>query len=457
MARYISIICGLLLLALAAFGAGLYSGGQRNAIYDAADLFTKNLLGEVRMLRAEVASGKILQGSAAEFVQPAMKDGAGVTVNARPGDGGLIMLSGFFEGGNEIRLIRRDGTVVQRWPVAYYDIFSKNDWYYYAPKSNLNVDMHGALLTRRGEVLFNFEYGGIVKLDQCGEVLWSRQEPMHHSVAPATGGGYWVPGRYVYIGATEADRFPPFTDSKDRRDFQDDLIVRLSEDGDILESQSIPQILYDSGLKPLMTANGNNFAMGPGTRQELVHSNKIVELTPDLAAAFPLFEAGDLAVSLRNLNTIAVIDRETWTVKWHQTGPWLRQHDPEFTPDGRISIFNNNMFGDAYDASRYTRPDAPRVSEIVAIDPVTRETEVVYGNRPGQEFLSVIRGKHQLLPDGGMMITEFDGGRAFEVGAEGRIVWEYINRVSEDFVGEITEARLYPATYFEDVDWSCGG
>jgi len=55
------------------------------------------------------------------------------------------------------------------------------------------------------------------------------------------------------------------------------------------------------------------------------------------------------------------------------------------------------------------------------------------------------------------LITESEGGRVFEVDPEGRIVWEFINRYDSDEVAEITEARIYPESYFTfNVDeWPC--
>ena len=79
------------------------------------------------------------------------------------------------------------------------------------------------------------------------------------------------------------------------------------------------------------------------------------------------------------------------------------------------------------------------------MDPGTGETEVVFGEAPGQEMLSVLRGDHQLLDDGGMLITEFDAGRVLQVDGDGQIVWEYVNRYDDAFVGEITNASVHPA------------
>ena len=66
-----------------------------------------------------------------------------------------------------------------------------------------------------------------------------------------------------------------------------------------------------------------------------------------------------------------------------------------------------------------------------------------------------IRGKHQFLSGGRLLITEHEGGRVFEVNKEGRIIWEYINRYDSDEVAEITDARIYTADYFNVSDWSC--
>ncbi|MFM2356771.1 MAG: hypothetical protein RLZZ528_2507, partial [Pseudomonadota bacterium] len=67
----------------------------------------------------------------------------------------------------------------------------------------------------------------------------------------------------------------------------------------------------------------------------------------------------------------------------------------------------------------------------------------------------VIRGKIDPLPQGGYMVAEFEGGRAFQIDTSGQIVWEYINRYDERLIYEVTEALPHPASYFTVTDWSC--
>jgi hypothetical protein len=394
-------------------------------------------------------------------LQPARGQGEGVTANAYAGDaddGALVMMAGFFDEENQVRLIRRDGTVVHRWPLDYLEHFPDPETRVCDLPTPLSVDTHGAHVTPEGETVVNYEYCGTVKLDRCGEVLWTLPTLTHHSLVPAEGGGYWILGRFEWIASEEPERFPPFSSINRAEVIKEDTLMLVSEDGEILSEVSIPEIMMENGLEALLTATGRNFRSWQLKRPELIHANQATELPAALAQAFPMFEAGDLAVSMRQLNLVMVLDPDTREVKWHQVGPWLRQHDAEFRPDGRLSIFNNNVYRTAY-SDEQTILETPFRTNIILVDPATGETEVAFGERPGQEMLSVIRGQHALLPGDGILITEFDAGRVIEVDAAREIVWEYVNAYDETRVGEIRNAEIYPPGYFAgdwDGDWgSC--
>ncbi len=387
-------------------------------------------------------------------LQPARGQGRGVTVNEAPDDGALVLMAGFFDDENQIRIVERDGTVVRKWSLDYLEHFPDQEARVCQFDSPLGVDTHGVHATPRGDVVFNYEYCGTVKLDQCGTVVWSLNERTHHSLVPAEAGGYWAVGRDLWLASEDPDRFPTVFASETEQVIEEDTIVRLSEDGDVLDELSIPLLMQENGLEAVLTANGTGVRTTEAHGAELVHANKVTELPSEIAEAYPLFDAGDLAISMRTRNLVMIVDPDTREVKWHQTGPWLRQHDPEFRPDGRISIFNNNVYGTAYVDAR-TDLSTPFTTNIMAVDPVDRDTEVIFGEAPGQEMLSVVRGQHQLLEDDGMLITEFDAGRVLEVDADGQIVWEYVNHYDDDFVGEVTDALIYPADYFQ-AEWrSC--
>ena len=428
----------------ATFLAGMYSAVHRNTLYRWVGMVNIQIKESIQAIRETSLVNP------QHFLQPARKVGDGVTVNERD-DGGLIMIAGFFDDSNEIRLMRRDGSVVRRWPVKFGELFPDAASYMTNPQppaTDWNIDLHGALLMPDGSVVFNFDYGGLARLDRCGKVLWTLHHMTHHSVERAARGGFWVPGRRRN---TEAD-FPPFEPPH-----LEDVILHVSEDGRILSEISVPALLYpDPATRSVLTARAEN-AQDPFSQEhEMVHLNKIAELPAAIAGKFPGFEAGDLLLSLRDLHLVFVVNPDTRVVKWWQTGPWIRQHDPDFAPDGTIAVFNNNAFNSQLLPRNRSDLSLPRISNIMAVDPATHETRIVYGGRPDQEIFTVVRGKQQVMPSGGLLITEFEAGRVFETDTAGRIVWEYINRYDDSYVAEVTEAALYPPDYFTVTDWACG-
>ena len=442
-----------LLVVGASFLAGVYSADRKNIAYRAV----QTVKSEVKQVLHELP-GQLDAELPETFIRPSRKPGAGVTVNQVGADGQLVLLTSFFDGQTGIRLMRRDGTVVADWPVPLSRYITDLDYVgNRAPKTDRNVDIHGAVIEPDGSVTFNYEYVGTVRISRCGDPIWTLHRPGHHSVERAAGGGFWIPGRRYFPAGSPApeDQFPPFTLKQPTGEFSDDTIQHVSEDGRVIEEHSIMRLLYDSGLEPVLTATGESFRAGERSHPELLHVNKIGELPPALAPAFPMFEAGDLLISFRKYNMLAVVDPDTWRVKWHQTGPWRRQHDPEFLPNGQIGLFNNNTYHNSLNTFDRYDPKAPFVTEVGMVDPATGRYTRIYGDRPDEEMLSVIRGKIDPTPDGGFLITEFEAGRAFQIDASGKVVWEYINRFNDDYVLKITEARLYPESYFTVTDWIC--
>lgn len=449
----ISKILFILVLTSGALGSsfcfGLYSGAKQTTIYRKLVSLKDNVFQSTELVKEESATLAKIRPD--HFVQPVRYEGKGVTINASASDQNeLIFMSGFFEEDNQLRLIERDGTIVAKWPVKFFDIFDSVKHIKEPPATNWNTDTHGALVLPDGSVVFNFEYCGLVKLDRCGKVVWRLERETHHSVEQAENGGFWVLGRRNHTKDTRTE-FPPFDPP-----FQEDTILLVSENGEVMREISVPGLFYKNDMVALLTASGHWYDLGHTWDREILHLNKVAELSTAMAADFPMFAAGDLLLSIRELNLVMVIDPNTEKIKWWRVGPWIRQHDPEFKAGGTIIVFNNNCYRTAFGRSgKDSSPlDAPRVSNIIEINPSTDEYRILYGGKPGQEMLSIIRGKHQPTANGGLLITEFEGGRVFETDRNGNIIWEYINRYNSDKVTEISEARSYPKSYFKVKDWN---
>ena len=180
---------------------------------------------------------------------------------------------------------------------------------------------------------------------------------------------------------------------------------------------------------------------------KFTHLNNVKILEEPKADAFPLFKAGDIMISLREISLVLVIDPDTELVKWFSTGPFLRQHDPDFLDNGHISIFDNrggSASGKDFGGSR-----------ILDIDPVTKKTKILYEGNENNIFYSKTRGNHQHFPNGNILITESNAGRIFEVNSSGEIVWSYINRWDEKQVITVYQAERYPSQYGEFARKNC--
>lgn len=446
----------ILILSVAFFVLGMISTQKQNALFH----FANNIAGNIRLVINDLRNNAFREPI--HFIQPSQYEGAGVTIN-NTDDKSLVFLSGFFDDDNALRLIERNGTPVAEWKIRFSELIQNQDELPYVPSSDWNIDLHGAHINPDGSVVFNLEYVTTVKLSRCGDVLWTLPGG-HHSVEKSERGGYWIPVRKT-IGIEDGNKYPPLTyfppsffETGDNFLYQDDRLVRVSEEGKVLQEKSITEIFFENGLETVLTSIGSSYN-GKNLKSELVHHNKIAELPAAIADRFPLFEAHDLVLSLRHYNLLMVVDPDDWKIKWHQIGPWVRQHDPEFAADGTIIVFNNNAYRTSLGELDRQLPDVNKDSNILAIDPVTNKVERLYGSEPGQQFLSVLRGKVDVLADTGekgrFLITEFEGGRVFETGENNQVIWEYINRYDEQSVLEITEARRYAKEYFEVGDWSC--
>lgn len=146
----------------------------------------------------------------------------------------------------------------------------------------------------------------------------------------------------------------------------------------------------------------------PGLPCDIMHTN-----TLELVDAHPvgLWERGDVMLCMRALNTVAVVDLVEGTVRWwwgadELSGP----HQPSMLPDGRVLLFDNGV------DRRRTR--------LVAVDPVTRKVVWSWAADPPESFFCPLAGGCELLANGNLLVTDSNGGGAFELTMDGRIAWQ---------------------------------
>jgi hypothetical protein len=213
----------------------------------------------------------------------------------------------------------------------------------------------------------------------------------------------------------------------------------VSEQGDVLENIRVLDILYANDLEHLLFQYDR-------LHGDVLHTNDVEPLDASLAGEYPLFDAGDLLVSLRWLNLVFVFDPETMEVKWHASGPFIWQHDPDFLGNGWIGVFDNN---------RVRGEATAEGSRIIAFQPHTDSTYVAFQPTHLDRFYTHERGKWQQLENGNMLLTEAATGRVVEVSPDGRAVWEWIHEPYGTRVPSVTKATRVDLTREEVASWPC--
>ena len=344
---------------------------------------------------------------------------------------GLILIAGVANDNmNFIRVIDRDGRIAHSWQPDWFKIWPENSPNIPAgriPKNQPGATLHGVQVLPDGGVLLNFELLSTIRLDACGAVVWKLDNLGHHTIDLAEDGTIWVP----------AERFIPRGDTgygNHSAPLNSWTIQNISMDGEILQTVEVLEILRRNdllGLMHLSTLDNAGTLVGGDT----VHLND-VEVFPS-GMASEIFEPGDLLLSLRNINTILVVDPVDFRVKFQSTGQVLRQHDPDFAPDDKILVFDNRNLDPFVDADELH-------SRIVELDARTGQSRVVISGQGAARFYSQTMGRLQRLGNGNFMIASTREGRALEVAADGRLLWQYFNLLGDGYAGLLPEAHVLP-------------
>lgn len=358
------------------------------------------------------------------YLIPRTVAGNGVTIaSADPEATGYTFLTHYRDGGYGPTLIDANGNVVHRWSIPYSKVW-KNAPHLDYQGQDVSIMTIGAHLFPNGDVLVTYQGGnhpyggGLVKIDRCSNVIWSLAENAHHWFTVTDSGELYVPTQRFHRDAVAV--FPHL-----KAPFYEDFVTVVSPDGKKEKEISMLKAIYDSGREAILLANS---ALQPGVDQEdPLHLNDVDVLDEATAKHFPIFAAGDILVSFREINAIAVIDGQTDRIKWSMTGPFLRQHDPDFLPNGHILVFDN-------------RPGEGG-SRLLEIDPVTQAIVWEYRGSPDRKFYTSRSGNVSLLPNGNLLVVESQSGRVFELTRDKKVVWEFINGVNDKELGEVSTAQ----------------
>jgi hypothetical protein len=345
------------------------------------------------------------------FVAPEHQQGYRVVI-------GAMDLENAFWGG---LLLGPTGDILHTWALSMQDLPGER-------AKGIHTILYGVDVFPDGSVIFNMGKlgGGIVKVDACSNVVWDLPGLFHHTITGDEHGGFWT-----FIGVDST--------------FNQDMVKVSVDTGEIVQRIDMEDVRKANPGVSIWDLEGGAFTWLTNKNAKVVgnmtHGNDIDPMPQSLAADFPQFSPGDLAISYRSTNLIFILDPNSLKVKWWRVGVTDTQHDVDWEPGGTLSIFSNNQ--------RTTK-----TSDVVSIRPSTFERSIAVEGAK-LDLFSSIQSSHDRSPHGTRMITSAQQGWIVEVDENQERVFSFINNL--DFENRkalhVSDAFYFDEDYFDEKFW----
>ena len=299
-------------------------------------------------------------------------------------------------------LMDMDGGTLHEWTCRFVDAFPTVA---VPDEPGFSDRWTNVRLLPNGDILGIFGGLGLARLDRSSRIVWAHEGGEHDDMAVTEAGS-------IYVLGSERNRVNWVNQSEP---VIEDYVLVLDENGDVVSRVPL--------LSAILTSDFSNITKSADMerRDRILNANSLHVLDGSLSGRIPSFGSGNVLVSLRGLDTIAVVDMESGSLVWTQFGMWLNQLDVALLPSGNMLLLE------------YVDGD-PRVIEF---DPVTMEVEWAYERDSGGGVDDRWGGSCQRLPNGNTLISESGRGRAFEVTPQGEVVWEYASSTTGGVSGSV--------------------
>ncbi|MFC9965720.1 arylsulfotransferase family protein [Nocardia ignorata] len=145
----------------------------------------------------------------------------------------------------------------------------------------------------------------------------------------------------------------------------------------------------------------------PGSPADLLHANTI-----EVVRAHPagLWCDGDVLVSMRELDCIAVVDLSANRVRWWWgPGELSGQHQPTMLPNGHLLVFDNGQ--------------RRGFSRVLEVNPARHAISWQHVANPPRNLFCALAGGAEPLASGNILISDAQSGQALEVTRDGHTTW----------------------------------
>jgi outer membrane protein assembly factor BamB len=275
----------------------------------------------------------------------------------------------------------------------------------------------------------------VIEMTQDGRVVWKytdRVRLLHHDMERRSNGNTLI------VCSKDLD-LPQIS----RKLLTDDCLIEVDPSGkvvwewqtaDHIDDLELPYDVRSEIMNGYPSGRRTGLPAPTATKGfDYLHMNAASPIPESAGHTDPRFKPGNVIVSYRFINTLAIVDRDTKKIVWKTVGLTIGQHNPHFVPaglagTGHVLVFDNGYVDGNTNPFRISSRPYSRVLEINPLDNSTAwEYTAENSNRPIWTFFSHYISGAQRQPNGNTLICEGSNGRIFEVTAAGEIVWEYVN------------------------------
>ncbi len=321
--------------------------------------------------------------------------------------------------GPEVDLIKMDGTILHTWRYPRNKAFPSNDEESFLPDKARSF--RRAQVLPNGDLIGIYNGTGMVRLNWNSEIIWAQPAKCHHDLTI-------TPKGHIYTFVQKRKIYESFNPNEF---IFDEHIVQLdASTGKIISSLSLIEAFTFSRYSPYLKKIP--------TSGDIFHANTISYIDKKTADLSSIYRHGNLLISIRNMDAIAIVDPNMKRVKWALTGLWSFQHEPSIMPNGNILLFDN--------VGENGR------SKVIEFDPTTQKTIWTYSDSAQTPLFSSTSGASYRLSNSNTLIVESNRGRVFETTPNHDIVWEYINvhrwGAENHLVATLFDVQRIPMDFF---------
>jgi len=280
--------------------------------------------------------------------------------------------------GDDIKIVNQEGEIKYAWN---FEKFPKNTF------------LLPFFLDSQGNLLFGDDEN-IYFINNKSEIIFQKKIYNHHWGDESSDYIYF-PGRQFQDLPLKDTLYSNSVLSKcNYENSLNETIVRVKKDGsDLKEFELLPLILNTDLKKHLFHCH------------DPLHLNDVRVLTKEDADQFIFddIEENDLLISMKQINTIMIVDSEFSEIKWEVNNLFHRHHAPRITNRGTVLVFDNEGGNPYYGSSR-----------IIEIDVNSKKTVGIYDGNDDHKLYSLSGGRIQIIDDK-IIINSSTQGELFEI------------------------------------------